>query len=684
MKKLLILTVLFFGFKICYAQPGKALLTAQQVLSQPDGSMYIIIVSDNRTIIAKKKADGSADLTYGTNAGLSESVPLPYFAQAVLQTDGKIVLAGSVFHLDSTDFALARLNVDGRLDNTFGKNGVQITDFGRRDEVRGLTIQTDGKIIVAGTVKDRDVPLKCTIARYNHDGNLDTTFNSIGVVFRQIGKEGGYNSVTVQTDGKIIVNAGVGIIRYNSNGSPDSTFNKTGIRYYDKYFTNNAITFQPDGKIILTGYYEDLQTIDFMVQRLNYDGSLDSSFGKDGTVLTDFGETSDWAAQSFIEPGGKILTQGFTENDNGIAIALYNPGGTLDKTFANNGKQIMDLENSIIQYSVVKQLDGKWIAAGTAQNFLSFEVRRYNADGTPDSTFDKDGIAIYSLEENKAPSVKLTNPANNAAYFAPATITLKASASDPDGTIKRVQFYNGSTLLFTDSKYPYACAIKNLAAGHYLFVAKATDNGGLISNSATVAVSVSVPPNKAPLVNITSPLNNATFTAPGKITLKANASDPDGTIVNVKFYNGSTFLKTVSKSPYNFTLSNVGPGTYKFYAKATDNKGLSNSSASVYVVVTANIKGLARLSTFLSGQSTGQSLRLAPNPARDIVNIVTAGIEPSQKQTISIISSSGAVMKTFQSSSKDIPINISSLASGVYIVKLISGDKVMCRQLVKF
>lgn len=300
-------------------------------------------------------------------------------------------------------------------------------------------------------------------------------------------------------------------------------------------------------------------------------------------------------------------------------------------------------------------------------------------------------IFVVPGAAGKAPVVNLTSPFNNTKYNAPASITLTAEASDADGLITSVQFYNGATLLNTDSTRPYSYTINSLAAGNYSFAAKAIDDAGLSSNSSTVAVSVAKLPNKAPFINMIAPANNSIYIAPAPIILEAAASDPDGTISSVKFYNGSTLLKTDSTSPYNFTLNNLPAGNYKFFAKATDNQGLPNSSGTVSVVV---IKGSSRSSgkaVMVSVKSSTTSiaeaavLKLSPDPAHNTLNIYTKGLQHRKHTTITIISASGVIMKTVQPATltPTIQVNVSPLAKGVYILRISNGNKIMHKQFVK-
>jgi hypothetical protein len=192
------------------------------------------------------------------------------------------------------------------------------------------------------------------------------------------------------------------------------------------------------------------------------------------------------------------------------------------------------------------------------------------------------GDQVVDGNLNPAPVVSITSPANNATFTAPATITINATATDANGTVTKVEFYNGSTKIGEDLTAPYSFTWTNVAAGNYAITAKATDNQGGVGSSAILLISVG---NIPPTISITSPANNTNFAPPAAITITATASDADGSIAKVEFFNGTTKLGEDATAPYSFTWVNVGVGNYSVIAKATDNKGASQTSSSVAVSV---------------------------------------------------------------------------------------------------
>src|SRR6185503_11542495 len=114
-----------------------------------------------------------------------------------------------------------------------------------------------------------------------------------------------------------------------------------------------------------------------------------------------------------------------------------------------------------------------------------------------------------------------------ATFTAPATITLTAAASDPEDRLARVEFYQGNTLLGTDTTSPYSFTWSSVPAGSYTLTAVAVDADGGSTTSASISITVQPPPNQPPSVTLTAPASGATFTAPATITLTATASDPE-------------------------------------------------------------------------------------------------------------------------------------------------------------
>jgi uncharacterized delta-60 repeat protein len=351
-------------------------------------------------------AAGDLDPTFGN--GGTVMIPNGFLPSGlVIQSDGKILIAASDF-TSTSDWVLTRLNSDGSLDSSFGTGGKVTTNIGDFDYYPTLTLQSDGKILATGG-SDGDV----AIVRYNIDGTLDTSFSGDGKVVTDFGFSEG-RDITVQADGKIVVAVGAidpgssspkpkegeelirdfTLARYNSDGSLDTSFGSEGKVTTDlpEYsgIGSHGIVIQPDGKIVATGSagsgFELPRDSDFAVVRYNSDGSLDTSFGDAGTVITDV--DGGYARSIALQVDGKIAIAGGLDGD--YAIVRYNNDGSLDTSFGTDGIVTSDAEGATQVDNLAIQADGKIVVVGLADR--DFTVFRYNADGSLDNSFGTDGI----------------------------------------------------------------------------------------------------------------------------------------------------------------------------------------------------------------------------------------------------------------------------------------------------
>jgi uncharacterized delta-60 repeat protein len=670
--------------------------------------------SNNDVAIARYNTNGSLDNTFSIGGQVTTGISFnDDFANAVaIQSDGKIVVAGYTNTGVNVDFLIIRYNANGIPDNTFGGNGKQTTDFTSSDDFGySMAIQGDGKIVVggysnAGFTGNEDF----AIVRYNTNGSLDTAFDHDGMLTTDFGSSDDYaNSMLIQSDGKIVAGGRSGnygmykiaLARYNTNGSPDLTYSSDGKQVTDFGLTDayaNSIALQSDGKIVAGGSSND----NFAVARFKTNGSPDSTFSSDGIQVI-YASTGEDRIQSIAIANNKLYAVGFGQYPGYLGVAAKYKILSVPKVSITS-----PANNAIFTApATIKITASASDADGTISSVMFYKGTTYlktvytspytcTLSSLPPGTYaftakatDNMGLqttsAAVKVFVNKAPVASITSPLNNAIYASPATIQITATASDSDGTIFSVTFYNGTTLLKTVYTSPYTYTLSGVPPGTYSFTAKANDNHGAQTISAAVKVLV----DKAPAVSITSPANNAIFTALATINITASASDSDGTISNVKFYNGTTLLNTDSTSPYAYTWSSVAAGTYSLTAKATDNHGIVTTSAVVKVSVAAS-KGLSPGNNILPVNSPPDSTSLvslkgSPNPAGSILNIYTKGLPPEKQLTISVMSVSGVEMKVrrLNTSNTIVQIDVKSLVSGVYIIKVICGDRAMYKQFVK-
>ena len=218
---------------------------------------------------------------------------------------------------------------------------------------------------------------------------------------------------------------------------------------------------------------------------------------------------------------------------------------------------------------------------GAAAGTYTLAARAYDSAG---GTTTSVAVTVV-VKANVAPAVRISAPASGAVYTAPATVDIAVVATDADGTVKTVEFFQSTTRLATLTAAPWTYRWSSVAGGTYSLTARATDDKGAVATSAAVTVKV----NKPPTARLTAPGAGAAFVAPANVTLQASATDADGTVAKVEFVANGAVRATDTTSPYSYTWSNVPVGTHVLAARATDNLGASATSATVTITVAANV-----------------------------------------------------------------------------------------------
>ncbi|MFD8631523.1 hypothetical protein [Streptomyces sp. NPDC059656] len=290
----------------------------------------------------------------------------------------------------------------GDPDTGFGTGGRVTTDFGGFEQVNGVAVQPDGKIVAVGLTDtggaDGGVD-NFAVARYDANGTPDNTFGTGGRLTTDFG--GAAQAVAVQPDGKIVV-VGPGdddfaVARYNADGSPDTTFDNDGraTTQFGGVDQARAVALRPDGKIVVAGLSNAGGTYDFAVARYNSNGSPDIDFDADGRVTTDFEGGLDQVFGLALRPDGRIVAagsaNGFGADD--FALVQYDGDGTLDSGFGTGGRVTTDFGGLDQARGMALQPDGKIVTAGLggSGSTSAFALARHNADGSPDAGFGTDG-----------------------------------------------------------------------------------------------------------------------------------------------------------------------------------------------------------------------------------------------------------------------------------------------------
>ena len=408
-----LLDLTFDGNGIRTDDLGNPRTPATGVLLDADGKIVVTGSGLLSFCVMRQNADGSLDPTFDgdgratifANAGVEVKA-------AAMQADGKIVLAGDV----NEDFAVARFHANGSPDSSFGSNGVVVTPVGPNvDRGNSVVIQPDGKIVVAGsTGRPGPVTSEFDIAlvRYDSTGALDLSFNGTGKVITSLSTNDEATAVLIQPGGdtalqpaKIIVAGYTSggptfdfvVLRYNLNGSLDTSFDSDGFVITDIASRDDfaqAITLQGFGtarKIVVAGgsRTNSAPVNHFLsVVRYNLNGTLDDSFNGSGVVSTSFGTNFAFASAVRVH-AGKIIVAGRADSDDlqaNFAVLRYDTDGSLDSTYGNAGKVLVDLSNGGQDegFGLAVDSSGRAVVAGTADGL--FGVMRLLGDPLPTPT----------------------------------------------------------------------------------------------------------------------------------------------------------------------------------------------------------------------------------------------------------------------------------------------------------
>jgi uncharacterized delta-60 repeat protein len=406
-------------------------LSGVAVLAQSSGKLIVVADDDGGDVkLLRYNADGTLDTTFGASGFVSTDVSgFDRAFAGTLQSDGKIIVTATVN--GNEDWALVRYNADGTLDTSFGAgNGHIVTNLNPdNDQALSVTLQNDGKILVAGNSYSTTYGYQLAVARYNTDGTLDTAFGSGGKFYYNAntsdatGDEG--FGIAVQEDSEVPANRKIVVVgksevgtgtydiltlRLNDSGVLDTSFSTDGVALADigSDDRGNAVAIQSDGKIVVTGMADDS---DFVL-RYDGDGTLDTTFGSSGIVTSDLGDGLDVGKAISVASDGKIVVSGSTMNDlhdGDFAVWRYNADGTLDTSFNGDGLATHNFGMSStedVANSLVLQSDGKLVVAGTtagASNSFRIGLVRFNSDGTLDSSFGNSAGLTYTAGDAPVP-----------------------------------------------------------------------------------------------------------------------------------------------------------------------------------------------------------------------------------------------------------------------------------------
>jgi uncharacterized delta-60 repeat protein len=351
-------------------------------------------------------APGEPDVTFGTGGFLFTATPNGINGQIVtVDSWWRIIVAGQTPRAKGV--AVVRFTPQGELDTSFGVEGwAEFNIGGDVHTVNELILDTQGRILIAGM----SMPGNTYMARLLENGELDITFNASGFTLLTATHIAGLAIDDGKIVTSVIVNNKSGVARLNSDGTLDSTFGQHGYAFTTFASSGHNIPHEvfvhADGKILvvnqvsLDGYQDYPRLV-----RFNNDGSLDTSFGDGGNVS----DSSLLAAifTAAIDANGKIVVAGMTSGDTNSTdgfLARYNPDGSLDTTFGTQGTTTVDVHSGDHFVDLVMDTNGRIIAIGGTGDFPQhdFFIARFSSDGILDSSFGMQGVEIHNFGNNEA------------------------------------------------------------------------------------------------------------------------------------------------------------------------------------------------------------------------------------------------------------------------------------------
>jgi serralysin len=313
-----------------------------------------------------------------------------------VQDDGKILVAGFTFYggiiETAYDYSIVRLNADGTLDHSYGTDGRTVIDAEvSMDQGYTLAVQPDGKLLMA-YVTYNGSNFDFQVTRFTAQGLLDPSFNGTGRADIPAGIGPGTTYITVNVDGTIVLTGTATdhavVAQLNSDGSLDSSFGNQGTAIISSFDAFDAhATVMPEGKLLVGGTVFADGSYQYALALINADGSRDMQFGTEGQVVLGDATGLYYNSAVTLQADGKILIAGSSFDDFGLV--RLNADGSFDTTFSGDGQAAIDVHGHDGAGSVSVLADGKIVVAGnsTLGDNQDYSVIRLNSDGSMDASF---------------------------------------------------------------------------------------------------------------------------------------------------------------------------------------------------------------------------------------------------------------------------------------------------------
>lgn len=291
----------------------------------------------------------------------------------------------------------------------------------------------------------------------------------------------------------------------------------------------------------------------------------------------------------------------------------------------------------------------EWVARGVLEGVHRLRARAFDNLGAMAESAE---VSVTVRPPNAPPAVSLSTLSGAFVPTAPAEVTLVATATDADGTVTRVAFFRDGVSVGDAIQAPFSLTLSGLAAGTYVFTARATDNRGATALSLPVVLTV----NQAPTVALVQPAAGAVFDYPASITLVAEAADVDGRVVQVDFWQSGTKLGSAASPPFSAVWSGMSPGSYEITARAIDDRGAVTTSGprSIQVRVTVPyFTGFEPKEGYFAGQIAGALGWVATGEAQVVAGVGRSG---SQAVVVGSVNGAGEARRSFATGANSAPV----------------------------
>jgi len=539
--------------------------------------------SNPHSIVAHLTKDGGADSAFGVN-GIQTLVPnagsADSLTQLAVETDGSIAVTGTIVGSAtvSPGVYVGHLTSDGQLDPGFNGTGLDAQPLPPTWTIQGgasIALQGTNVVLATGAFTSYDSTDDIALARFGPDGSLDSTFGQGGAVLTDVLAP---QSLVVgqaiqQPDGSLVLTGGQQVVasnflaaRFNPDGTPDTSFGTNGIANVDlggRHDVANDVAIQTDGKLVLVGGTDDANPADnfrqqYALTRLNSDGSVDSTFGAGGTVISDFGGTAQQFSRVALQNDGLILAEGvFTDptHNHAVLLARYLANGQLDGSFGNNGELLPKLPGTQPTVSSLWVTDdGHIIIEGVTNSggiSARFVARLDSAAGALDKTFGGTGVILVDSGTTSYQAVRFDPDASGAIYSVGQAASTRGAVVitkvNGDGTIDTT-FGSGGTATVGTPASDVISDVRHMPDGTFMLTGSRSNGTGssLLAVQLTAAgqIDPSFGSGGFDVIDLGSGFaqgNNVFAGSSGGIVITGEAGPPDGVdqFAAVRFVGGA-------------------------------------------------------------------------------------------------------------------------------------------------